>query len=194
MFLEPDPATLEQFPLPHLGGTSMSAFNSPRDAVVAARARVRRRWLTVLAAMAAATASWSVAVPLLGVDLVVRQGSGSLQVSALAVVLASLAAGLGGWLLLALLERWTRQGRIAWRVIAALVLLVSLLGPLSAVDATATAVLIGLHCLVGAILILGLPAAAVAPHDQLRPVLRRGPSEPEPAGSTVDPAPGSPRH
>jgi uncharacterized Zn-binding protein involved in type VI secretion len=147
-----------------------------RPAAVAARVRRRRR-LTVLTAMAAAAASWAIAVPLMGADLVVQQGSEHVRINGLAVTLTGLAAGLGGWLLLALLERWTARARIAWRTIASLVLLVSLLGPPAAVGAPATAVLTGLHLLVGAILIVGLPAAGV-PHPA-----------PSPAGARAEPEP-----
>jgi hypothetical protein len=180
MFRHRDRASLEPIPTFHTsGGLSMSGTRRPphtRHAATSARVR-RRRWLTVLTAMAAATASWAVAVPLLGVDLVVRQGQELLRVSALAVTLTSLAAGLSGWLLLALLEKWTSQASIEWRVIASLVLLVSLLGPLAATEVTATAVLTGLHCLVGSILIFGLPRAGAA-HPPAPPTEARTEREP----------------
>lgn len=124
-----------------------------------ARAGVRRRrWLTVLAAMVAATATWVVAVPLLGIDLVVSPAGGAEQtVGPMAVMLTGVLAGLAAWLLLALLEKWTTRAGLVWRVVAALVLMVSLVGPLSAGSGPATAVLLVLHLLVGGILIGGLP-------------------------------------
>lgn len=78
------------------------------------------------------------------------------QLSNLAVTLTALVVGLAGWVLLTLLERWTDRARSVWTVTAAVVFAVSLLGPLGAVTARATAVLIGLHVLVAAILIEGL--------------------------------------
>ena len=80
-----------------------------------------------------------------------------LFVSPAAVVLTSLLAGLAGWGLLALLELLTRRPRRIWLAVAVPVLLVSLLGPLTA-DAppSAIAALLAMHSSVGAILIAGL--------------------------------------
>lgn len=116
----------------------------------------RRRWLTVLVAMAAATLVAGIAGPLLDVDLVVRLDGSTRQVSNLAVTLTSLVAGLAGWATLAILERWTRHARRLWTAIACLVFVVSLAGPLAAVDTAATIVLLTLHSLVAAIVIWGL--------------------------------------
>jgi hypothetical protein len=119
-------------------------------------ARVRRRrWLTVLGAMSAANAAWAVAVQA-GVDVAVDRGSGSTPVGPLAVTLAGLGAGLAAWLLLELLERWTRRPRLIWLTVACSVLVLSLTGPLAATSGAATAVLVGLHLLVGSILVVGL--------------------------------------
>ena len=123
-----------------------------------ARWRVhRRRWLTVLTTMAAATAVAAIAGPLLGIDVVVKlAGSGEREVGIFAVTLTSLVVGLLGWATLALLERWTSRARGVWTVIASTVFLVSLAGPLAAVTPAATAVLLCLHVLVAAVLIVGL--------------------------------------
>lgn len=124
------------------------------------RTLARRRWLVVLAAMAAAVAAWTIAHPLLNIDLLVEDGSGSTrQVSHLAVTLSSLFAGLVGWAVLGTLERLTARAHLVWRVLASLVFVVSLAGPFSAVSNDATVVLLGLHCLVAGILIVGLPPA-----------------------------------
>jgi hypothetical protein len=136
-----------------------TTLDQQRTTSTAGPARIRtRRWLILLVAAAVAVVTWAVAVPLLDVDLAVRPGGGAVgQISLLAVVVTSLLAGLAGWLLLALLEKWTTRAGLVWRAIAAVVLVVSLLGPLSAVNPAATAVLLGLHVLVGGILIWGLP-------------------------------------
>lgn len=64
--------------------------------------------------------------------------------------------GLAGWGFLAVLEKSTaRAGRI-WTIIAVAVLAFSLLGPLVAVTTAATLVLLGMHVLVGGVLIAGL--------------------------------------
>jgi hypothetical protein len=119
-------------------------------------ARVRRRrWLTVLGAMSAANAAWAIAVQA-GVDLAVERGSGTADVGPLAVTLTSLGVGLAAWLLLELLERWTRRPRLIWRIVACPVFVLSLTGPLTATSDAGVAVLVGLHLMVGSILIIGL--------------------------------------
>jgi hypothetical protein len=120
------------------------------------QARVRRRrWLTVLGAMSVANAGWAIAVQA-GADLTVQRGSGTTHVGPLAVTLTSLGVGLAAWLLLELLERWTRRPRLIWRIVACVVLVLSLTGPLAATTGAGLAVLAGLHLVVGSILIVGL--------------------------------------
>ena len=122
-------------------------------------ARVRRRrWLTVLGAMSAANAGWAIAVQS-GVDLTVERGSGTTHVGPLAVTLTSLGVGLAAWLLLELLERWTRRPQLIWRFVAGTVLVLSLTGPLAATTEAGLTVLVGLHLVVGSILIVGLGGA-----------------------------------
>ncbi|GAT70145.1 hypothetical protein PS9374_05825 [Planomonospora sphaerica] len=116
-----------------------------------------RRPLTVIGAPVAALAVWALAVPVAGTVLTVRTGGGTQQVGPVSVVVASLLAGLAGWALLAVLERFaSRPGRI-WTITALAVLALSLFGPLGgAVGTAATLVLVLLHLLVGAVLVLGL--------------------------------------
>ncbi|WP_035737061.1 DUF6069 family protein [Glycomyces arizonensis] len=115
-----------------------------------------RRLLIVLGACAAALALWAVAVPVAGVDLAVDQGGTETAVGPGLVAASSLAAGLAGWALLAVLERSAaRAGRI-WTIIAVTVLAISALGPLGAIGAAATSVLLGMHVVVAAVLIPGL--------------------------------------
>ncbi|TDE51527.1 hypothetical protein E1295_18155 [Nonomuraea mesophila] len=116
-----------------------------------------RRPLTVVGASAAALAAWVLAVPVAGIELTARMGAGVDQVGPAAVVVASLLAGLAGWALLAVLERFTARGGRIWTVVALTVLGLSLLGPLgSAVGTAATVVLLLLHLVVGAVLVPGL--------------------------------------
>ena len=69
---------------------------------------IRTRALSVGGAIVAAVAVWVVAVPLLGLHLVVRFGSGAPQTIAVGFVVgATLIASLAAWGLLALLERRT---------------------------------------------------------------------------------------
>jgi hypothetical protein len=70
------------------------------------------------------------------------------------VVLTTLLAGLAGWGLLALLERFTTRARRTWIVIALVVLVLSLAaGPLGGVTAGAKVALACLHLAAGAVLI-----------------------------------------
>jgi len=118
----------------------------------------RVRALTVGGAVIAALAVWVVAVPLLGLHLMVRFGSGSPQtVGVDFVVGASLLASLVGWGLLAMPERRTSRARTIWTVVAIAVLLVSLSLPLTAGTIASTkAVLAVMHVAAAAVLIPGL--------------------------------------
>jgi hypothetical protein len=115
----------------------------------------------VLGAVAVALAVWAAAVPLAGTELTVRVNGTSQPVGAGAVVATSLLAGLAGWALLAVLERFGRRPRRTWTVIAVAVLVLSLAGPLgSGVNTVSATVLAGMHLAVGAVLITTLPGLA----------------------------------
>ncbi|MFI5837691.1 DUF6069 family protein [Micromonospora sp. NPDC051300] len=122
----------------------------------------RDRLLTVLAATAATLSGWAVAVPLAGVELTARSGGGEQRVTPVAVAASTLLAGVAGWALLAVLERLTGRARTVWTAVAAVVLLLSLLGPLTGgVGRPATVTLVVLHLLAGAVLVPGLRRSAV---------------------------------
>ncbi|MEU8254320.1 DUF6069 family protein [Micromonospora inaquosa] len=92
-----------------------------------------------------------------GVDLAVRSGSSTRQVTVGAVIVAAAVAALAGWALLAVLERRTDRSRVWWTSTAVAVLLLSLVvGPPSGVGGGAKATLALLHLSVGVILIVGL--------------------------------------
>jgi len=132
--------------------TTATAVNAPSAECV--RKRRRTRALAIVAAAAATFVVWTVAVPIADVDLVVDSGSGPNTVGPVAVVLVTVLAGLAAWGLLALLERFTRRGTTIWSWTAAAVLLVSLLGPIgSAEGGGATAALLTMHVVTGAVLI-----------------------------------------
>jgi hypothetical protein len=119
------------------------------------------RALSVLGAVAAALAVWVVAAPIAGRQLTVRQGGVTDTVGLRAVIVTALTAGLVGWALLAVLERFGRRPRPTWTVIAVVVLALSLAGPLAeGVDAATKLVLAGMHLAVGAVLIPTLPRTA----------------------------------
>ena len=88
--------------------------------------------------------------------LTVGSGPSAQTVGPLSVALTAALAGGVGWALLALLGGQLRDGRRTWRIIAGLVLAVSLLGPVSMGAAGAVLVsLIAMHLAVGGTLIPG---------------------------------------
>ena len=121
---------------------------------------VRRQRITaVFGTVAANTLVWTVAVPVLGVDLSVRTGGGTMEVGLTAVSVVTMLAGLLGWTLLGLLRRTRRPAR-TWTWIACAVLLVSLLGPLGAVTGGGVVTLLAMHLIAGAGLIPALARTA----------------------------------
>jgi hypothetical protein len=120
-----------------------------------------RRGATVAGATLAAVAAWAVATHVAGVDLAVGRGHGRTVIGPGAVVAASLIAGLAAWALLAVLERTVRlrAGRV-WTLLALVVLVGSLLGPLGAVDIASGVALAAMHVTVGIILLVGLGSTA----------------------------------
>ena len=124
--------------------------------------RRRTRALAVVAATAATFTVWTIAHPVAGVDLVVDSGSGPATVTPSAVVLATVVAGLAAWAVLAVAERRLRRAAAVWSGVAGAVLLISLLGPIgSAVGAGATAALLAMHLVTGAVLIPLLARSSV---------------------------------
>ena len=116
------------------------------------------RALTIAAGAAGALLLWVVDDPWAGIDLVVRQGDATRHIGPTAVVVTALIAGLAAWGLLALLERTVSRPARTFRIIASIVLLLSLAGPLGSGVGTGTKLaLLGMHLTVGAALIIGLP-------------------------------------
>jgi hypothetical protein len=119
------------------------------------------RALAVLGAVAAALAVWAVAVPLAGIELTVVMNGVTQPVGPGTVMTTSLLAGLAGWALLAALERFGRRPHRTWTVIAVVMLVLSLAGPLgNGVHTATTIALTGMHLAVGAVLIPALRRSA----------------------------------
>ncbi|MGP9500776.1 DUF6069 family protein [Specibacter sp. AOP5-B1-6] len=117
-----------------------------------------RRSAAVAAGVLAAVVLWLVAVPILGLDLVVGAGAQTQQVTLASVIAVPLLAGAAAWGLLAMLERRTEKALKFWRIIGWTFLAVSLLGPLGMGAAAGTLTVLALmHVFVGTILMLGLP-------------------------------------
>lgn len=124
--------------------------------------RRRTRLTAVAAATLAATATWVIAVPLLGVETTVDGWDGdTMSVTIGQVIVMALAASLAGWGALAVLERSTRRAGRVWATTASVVLVGSLAAPATAATSTAGAVtLVALHLVVGAVLIPTLTRSA----------------------------------
>jgi hypothetical protein len=123
---------------------------------------LKARGTAVLAAVVAAVVVWAIAGPVAGAALDVEMaGQDEPQhVGAGAVVFAALIAGLLGWGLLALLERFTGKAATVWTVIAAVFLLLSLTGPMSGTTSGTKAALVCMHLAVGGVLIALLGRSA----------------------------------
>jgi hypothetical protein len=113
---------------------------------------VARRAAVVLGAAVSALSLWAGA----GGHPTVRSGGSVHPVGAVSVLVASVVAGLAGWALLAVLERATSRALLPWTVIAVLVFLLSLVSAATAgVGAGSKGTLLGLHCIVFAVLVAG---------------------------------------
>ena len=124
----------------------------------------RARALYAAGGALAAALAWIVEVPLLGIHLNFRFGTGHVQTIAVGQVIGvTVAASLLGWLLLALLERRTTHARLLWTTIALAALAASLALPLAVATTTsAVAGLIGMHMPVGAAVIPAMAHTARA--------------------------------
>jgi hypothetical protein len=119
--------------------------------------RRRGRALTLVAAALAGLVVWAVSAPVLGIDLTVGIPPATQAVTPVSVLVAALVPGALAWALLALLERFSRRGRLAWLVVGWAVLALSLLGPISMGATGATLVsLLTMHVAVGVTLLVGL--------------------------------------
>ena len=121
--------------------------------------KIRDRTLVVVAAAIGGLIVWAVARLIIGEDMTATAAGADspTTIGPASVIIATLVGGLIGWGLLALLERYTvRAGRI-WLIVAVIVLLLSLAGPLSQANGTGTTIaLLTMHIVVGSILIAGL--------------------------------------
>jgi mannose/fructose/N-acetylgalactosamine-specific phosphotransferase system component IID len=123
----------------------------------------RARALCAAGGTLAAALAWIVEVPLLGIHLTYRFGTGHIQtIAAGRVIGIAMAASLLGWLLLALLERRTPHARTLWTTIALVTLAASLAMPLAATTTSAAAGLAVIHLTVGAAVIPAMARTARA--------------------------------
>lgn len=123
-----------------------------------ATTRRRARLVAVVGAVGAALALWAVAEVAFGLDLrgpAFAPSAEPSDVGPAQVLVASLLAALAGWGLLAALERFTARARGLWALVAVVMVIGSLGGPLSGTGVTTANrwALVGLHLVVGAVLI-----------------------------------------
>jgi heme A synthase len=105
------------------------------------------------AAVVCAMVTWFCTVHLAELDLAVRRGGEVQQVGATSIAVTAGASALLGILVLRLLERRTSAALRIWTTLAAVVTLVSLLGPLSATSGAAIGVLASMHTVVAAVVV-----------------------------------------
>jgi hypothetical protein len=124
----------------------------------------RARALYAAGGALAAALAWIVEVPLLGIHLNFRFGTGHTQTITIGQVIGvTVAASLSGWLLLALLERRTPHARLLWTTIALAALAASLALPLAAATTTSAVTgLIVMHATAGAVVIPAMAHTARA--------------------------------
>jgi hypothetical protein len=122
----------------------------------------RARALCAAGGILAAALAWTAEVPVLGIHLNYRFGTGHTQTIGIGQVIGvTAAAALLGWLLLAILDRRTPRARTLWTTIALVALAASLALPLAATTTTSTAAgLIIMHLTVGAAVIPAMARTA----------------------------------
>ena len=114
--------------------------------------RTRRRVATVVLAPAAALATWGL-IRILGVDLVVSTGDGT--VGAVDVAAAALVSALGGWFVVRLLERHSRRPWLWWPALGTTALTVSTIAPSHLAHGTSAVALTALHFVTAIVVITG---------------------------------------
>jgi hypothetical protein len=114
--------------------------------------RTRRRISTVVLAPAAALSGWALS-QLVGIDLVVSAGDGSIGPGD--VFAAALVGALAGWFVVRTLENHGRHPRMRWSFVGSTALAVSIVGPVWLADGASSVVLIALHVLTAVVVIVG---------------------------------------
>lgn len=111
------------------------------------------RLTTVASASAAGLLGW-LGLHVAGAGLV----ADTTTVGAVDVFVTTLVAGGAAWLTVALLARTARRPRTAWTLVSTTMLSASMLGPIYSAPALTAVALMGLHLVVGAVLVGGFAA------------------------------------
>jgi hypothetical protein len=125
------------------------------------RPALRGTSLVIAAAAVLALGLWAIA-RFLGVDLTVGEGHAARQVGAIDVLLATAVAGLAARAVHLVLIRRRRTARW-WPFVGSTALAISVIGPSYLADGAAAVVLIGMHLVVGAVVIVGFARYAPGP-------------------------------
>ena len=120
------------------------------------RVSVRTDLVVMVTAAVAALGAWSFWTQVAGVDLVVHRGDTTQPVGAAAVAVTVLVMSGLGVGLLRLLEARTDQGLRTWTILAMVVGVASLLGPLGATTVVGGIALATLHAITAGVLVLGV--------------------------------------
>jgi hypothetical protein len=92
------------------------------------------------------------------VDYVVDTPIGTRQITLPLTIVATVAAGLAGWVVVALLERYTSSARVVWIALTIAVLVLSIVPVfLTTANLGTQLMLSALHCVAAAVLIPALP-------------------------------------
>jgi len=118
--------------------------------------RWRDDWPLAVAAAVAAAVDWVAATQVAGVDLAVGSDSDAQRVGVVSVIVCAVVVTLAASGLLRFLETRTAHARAIWVVVALVVGLVSLAGPLGASSLQAGLWLVSLHAVVGSVVLVGL--------------------------------------
>jgi uncharacterized protein DUF6069 len=139
---------------------------------IAKRNPNRRRVGTVLLAPGAALGTWAL-IRLAGIDLTISADPGT--VGAGDVFAAALVGGLAAWIAVLLLERYSRNPRGRWPLVASTALALSINGPAWLADGASAVALIALHFVTAIVLITGFaPTLSVACHGRAGAVAASG--------------------
>ncbi|HEY1441700.1 MAG TPA: DUF6069 family protein [Mycobacterium sp.] len=126
--------------------------------LVVRNARWRAGRIVVIAIAATATGLAWLLGRLAHVDYIVDTPIGTRKITLALTVVATVAAGIAGWVVIALLERYTSSPRGVWIALTLVVLVVSIVPVFwTAANLDTQIMLTALHCVAAAVLIPALP-------------------------------------
>jgi hypothetical protein len=126
--------------------------------LVVRNTRRRAGRVVAIAIAAAATGLAWLLGRLAHVDYIVDTPIGARQITLALTIVATAAAGIAGWIVIALLERYTSSPRGIWIALTVFVLVLSIVPVFGTTANLGTQLMLSLlHCVAAAVLIPGLP-------------------------------------